>query len=500
MVLDTIVNLLADISESIGGFFDRSAQKEAEEATTAVLALLRGEDVEVTDPETGETRTTNITEIKDGVEGVTTDILGEIPEEAQELILQEIEPKDIPEDTDVREAIGSAEGAAVTQSVAAIAASLSIEAVPGADLDSQQFVVSQLLTFLALEDILGLELQATTELGVLPPLERQINREYRAKNADLQDKVEEQLRNKDQDEDYLDGIDIYGIRDEDVGLLEEVAIRSLEPEELIETPAEAGIVPDDGLLEEELDRAGISEGAKELFQETVQEIPKTTRIYEERIRAEELVNQLDELVAAEEITPNEAINQLGFLNDEAQLELRDRFRDLRDLPSGPPTRSQVESGFQNGLIGIDRFTSLLETVDVDPAEHPYVEQEAILAEIDGDLRQALGLGYITEGEYQELADTAGLDAETISSLLDGEDLDDIAESNLQDKVDSGTLAVDTVSGIGENRRSALEAGQIGTVGVLANADPAEVARLANVTEDTAADFISSAELLTGGNS
>jgi hypothetical protein len=223
-------------------------------------------------------------------------------------------------------------------------------------------------------------------------------------------------------------------------------------------------------------------------------------VYEERIRAEELVNQLDELVAAEELTPDEALERLGFLGEETQAELRTRFQDLQELPSGPPTRSQVESGFQNGLIGIDRFTTLLETVDVDPAEHPYVVQEAILSELDGDLRQSVGLGLLEQGAYVELAETAGLDGDTISRLLQGEDLDDIAEDNLQGQATAGSLAVDTVSGIGSNRRSALEAGGIGTVGALVEADPADVASLANVTEDTAAGFIASAEVLIGGNS
>jgi hypothetical protein len=500
MVLDTIANALAGLAESAADFFDRTQQSQKEEAATTVRDLLRGEEVELTNPETGETQTAELSADKQPFEEGAAGILGEIPEEAQELILQAIEPGDIQEDTDVRGAIQEAEGAAVGQAVGAIGASLAIEAAPGADLDSQQFIVSQLLTFLALEDIVGLELQATTELGVLPPLERQVNREYRAQNADLQDKVEEQLRNKDQDQDYLDGIDIYGIRDEDVGLLEEVAIRSLEPEELIETPAEAGIVPDDDLLEEELDRAGISEGAKDLFRETVEEIPKTTRVYEERIRAEELVNQLDELVAAGELTPAEAVGRLGFLREETQEELQTRFQDLQELPSGPPTRSQVESGFQNGLIGLERFTDLLETVDVDTAEHPYVADEAILSEIDGDLRQAVGLGLITAGQYRELAEIAGLDEPIRNRLLEGEDLDEIAESRLQEKVDQGTLAVDTVSGIGEVRSTLLEAGGIGTVGALANASPAEVARLANVSEDTATGFISSAQLLVGESS
>jgi hypothetical protein len=423
---------------------------------------------------------------------------------------------------DVEALTEDVEGNAVTSIISLGLAGSALEASTLGQVDKQQEFLMQATSALALDDVTGTELRVRLEEGLLPAAQAKYGSEHRAKFADLQDAVEIALRNKTGDSGYLDGselpdevvkklqsddpvnpdnlIETYGIRDDQLTILEEAAIRSLEPEELIETPAEAGIVPDDGLLEEELDRAGISEGAKELFEETVQEIPKTTRVYEERIRAEELVNQLDELVAAEELTPDEAVGRLGFLREETRDELRTRFQDLRDLPSGPPTRSQVESGFQNGLIGIDRFTSLLETVDVDPAEHPYVVQEAILSELDGDLRQAVGLGLLGQGAYTELAQTAGLDGEDISRLLEGDDLDDIAEDNLQGQVAAGTLDVDTVSGIGEVRSTLLEEAGIGTVGALANASPSRVATVANVSEDTAADFISSAELLTGGNS
>jgi hypothetical protein len=423
---------------------------------------------------------------------------------------------------DVEDLTEDVEGNAVTSILALGLTGSALESASLGQVDQQQEFLMQATSALALDDVTGTELRVRLEEGLLPAAQAKYGAEHRSKFADLQDAVEIALRNKTGDSGYLDGselpdevveklqsdepvnpdnlIEVYGIKDNQLQILEEAAIRSLEPEELIETPAEAGIVPDDTLLKEELDRAGISEGAKELFEETVQEIPKTTRVYEERIKAEELVNQLDELVAAGELTPDEALERLGFLGEETQDELRTRFEDLRDLPSGPPTRSQVESGFQNGLIGLDRFTDLLETVDVDTAEHPYVADEAILSEIDGDLRQAVGLGLITAGQYRELAEIAGLDEPIRTRLLEGEDLDEIAESRLQEKVDQGTLAVDTVSGIGEVRSTLLEEAGIGTVGALANASPAEVARLANVSEDTATGFIDAAGRLVGENS
>jgi hypothetical protein len=451
-----------------------------------------------------------------------TEVSAGLVDVVEETIIADLDGEELSDLENAEQIADQVEGGAVTSLLTLGLLGSVVEGATAGQVDQQQEYITQATAALGVGDVTGTELSVRLNEGIAPALEAKYGAEHRAKFADLQDAVEIALRNKTGDEGYLDGselpeevveklqsddpqnpenlIETYGIRDDQLTILEEAAIRDLEPEELIETPAEAGIVPDDTLLDEELDRAGISEGAKELFKETVQEIPKTTRVYEERIRAEELVNQLDELVAAEELTPDEAVDRLGFLREETQDELRTRFQDLQELPSGPPTRSQVESGFQNGLIGIDRFTTLLETVDVDPAEHPYVVQEAILSELDGDLRQSVGLGLLEQGAYVELAETAGLDGDTISRLLQGEDLDDIAEDNLQGQATAGSLAVDTVSGIGSNRRSALEAGGIGTVGALVEADPADVASLANVTEDTAAGFIASAEVLIGGNS
>lgn len=496
MVIDTITKALVGALEQLEEFFGLVDDRRREESAARLQKLLEGEEVTVTDPQTGEEVQVALDGERDDILDPIRDIIGELPEESQELILEELQPEDITGDGNVRKAIQGAEGGAVAQAVTVIAGTLGVEAASAGQLESQQFIVSQLLTFLALENVLGLEIQTTVEEGVSPELAREINEEYRSKNVDLQDAIEQQLRNKDSDTGYLEDLGIYGIREQGIPILEEVAIRQIEPEELIETPAEAGVIPSEEVLQEELDRAGLSEQAKELFLETVNELPKTTRIYQERIRAEELVNQLDELVAAEEITPEQAAERVSFLREETQAELQQRFTDLQDLPAGPPTRSQVENGFTNGLIGIDRYLDLLETVDVDPEKHPYVPQEAILSELDGDLRTAVGLGLLSEAEYTELANTAGLGETTVRRLLEGDDLDEIAEENLQDQVGEGTLPVDVVGGIGPVRRRALEAGGIGSVGDLSQADPGRVAEVANVSESTASDFIQGAQALT----
>jgi len=275
-----------------------------------------------------------------------------------------------------------------------------------------------------------------------------------------------------------------------------VAIREMEPEELLETPVEAGVFPSPDLVRQERDRTGVSEDVKGLFEEVAEELPSTVRAYEENPQAEELVTQLDSLVASGVLSPTDAAGEVGFLPAQAQNELLQRWTRLEGLPNKAPTRAQVEAGFTNGLIDISRYLDLLDQVDVDPQEHPYVPEEAILNELDGDLRRAVGLGLLGEGQYAELVELVGLDESVKSRLLAGEDLDTIAESRLQESADQGELAVDVVSGIGASRRATLEAAGIETVSGLAGSQPGDVTEFLAVSEETAAEFISRAQQLT----
>jgi len=274
----------------------------------------------------------------------------------------------------------------------------------------------------------------------------------------------------------------------------------MEPEELLETPTEAGVFVDPELLQEEMDRTGVSEQVKDVFTRTAERLPRTTRAYEERPVAEAGVAQLDQLVSAGEVSPDQAIEILPDLNDKTIEELRARFELIAGLPNGSPTRSQVEGGFTNGLIGLQRFTELLDQVDVDPEAHPYVEAEAILSELDGDLRRAVGLGLIGEGQYVEYAEVVGLEQSIIDRLLQGEDLDDIADSRLSQQVGQGTLAVDTISEVGESRRDTLEAVGIDTVSAVADSSQDEITSVLNVSDELAETLISRATRLSGNNS
>jgi hypothetical protein len=440
----------------------------------------------------------------------------------EEFIISDLEDQGEINPGDVESALDGVEGRAVGTTLALGLSGSAIEAASLGQVDKQQEYIMQIAAALQLDDVAGGELKARVAEGIEPALTAKVTAEHRAKFVDLQDAVEYALRNKQADSDYLSGselpdeiasdlrpdepvtednlIEQYGIRDDQLRILEEVAIREMEPEELLETPAEAGVFVDPELLQEEMDRTGVSEQVKDVFTRTAERLPRTTRAYEERPVAEAGVAQLDQLVSSGEVSPDQAIEILPDLNEKTIEELRARFELIAGLPNGSPTRSQVEGGFTTGLIGLQRFTDLVDQVDVDPEAHPYVLQEAILSELDGDLRRAVGLGLIDEGQYVEYAEVVGLEQSIIDRLLQGEDLGDIADSRLSQQVGQGTLAVDTISGIGESRRQTLEAVGLDTVSAVADANPSDIIEVLDVAESTAEGFISRATRLSGNNS
>ena len=439
----------------------------------------------------------------------------------EEAVIDDLEDEGEITPGNVEELADGVEGGSVATIIGLGLSGTSIEAASLGQIDQHQEYLMQAVASLQLDNVTGTELQARMAEGVEPALAAKVTAEHRAKFVDLQDAVEYALRNKQADSDYLSGselpddiasdlrpdepvtednlIEQYGIRDDQLRILEEVAIREMEPEELLETPAEAGVFVDPELLQEEMDRTGVSEQVKDVFTRTAERLPRTTRAYEERPVAEAGVSQLDQLVSSGEVSVDQAIEILPDLNEKTIEELRARFELISELPNGSPTRSQVEGGFTTGLIGLQRFTDLVDQVDVDPEAHPYVLQEAILSELDGDLRRAVGLGLIEEGQYVEYAEVVGLEQSIIDRLLQGEDLGDIADSRLAEDVSSGTLAVDTISGIGESRRQTLEAVGLDTVSAVADATPNEITSVLDVAESTAEGFISRATRLSGNN-
>jgi len=116
----------------------------------------------------------------------------------------------------------------------------------------------------------------------------------------------------------------------------------------------------------------------------------------------------------------------------------------------------------------------------------------VLDELDGDLQEAVGLGLVSEAEYSDFAEFAGLDDETVALLLQGQSFGDITTARLQESTAPSERAVGTIVGIGESRARALDGIGIETVQDLAEADVETVAEAAQVSPETAEQFIQQA--------
>jgi hypothetical protein len=414
--------------------------------------------------------------------------------------------------------VDRAEKSALGTAIDGMGAALGIEISGVTQVETHQFVVSQLLAAIGLDEVLGREIGMFYSKGVDPALEADVAKRTRSEFVSVQDAHEYALRKRTADEGYLHAsgapdvvvdaigsnepvneeniLEEWGIRDDQLGILEEVGIEAIEAEELLESPVQFGVVPDPELVRENARRAGLPQEAIDLFGETAEAATRSSDMWEQRTAIEPVVSELDTLVADGEITPGEAMNYLPPGADEARDALADRWRNIQTLPNEAPTRGQLESWFTWGLIDRQTFVTGLQRVDVDPNDYPAVVAEAILGELDGDLRTALGIGLLDENRYSQYARTVGLDQSAIQALLTGSDLKDIGQQRASEEVPLAERPTDVVIDVGENRAAALEGVGIETVGDLATASVDEVSGATDLVERSARTLIERAKQMT----
>lgn len=418
----------------------------------------------------------------------------------------------------IEEALNRAEGSALEDALAVQAAILGIEVAGVGQIETHEELSSQILSVLILQDVLGRRLGMTMSKGVDPALEADVAKQTRSEFVDLQDAVEFALRTKPSDEGYLtlsgaseeaqeavgsvdqespnNLLEEWGIRDDNLRILERVALNDMEFEELLETPAELGLVVPDEVLQAELDRAGYAEDTKEFLSRVNDRLPQSVRVYQELVRTEDLVTQLDTLAEDEELTPEEAA---ALFPDDTELdkdELRERFRLLQEPPSGPPTRSLVEDSGTLGFTSLRTLEERLERLEYNTDRYDDAVNVTLYGEIDGNLQEAFALGLIDQATYGEVMDRLGLDSDAQAALMSGQSLGDVVSRRLEEQADPASLPVSSISGIGESRAAGLRAADIETVADLAQADPQTVAQAAQVESTTAQGFIDQASQRT----
>ena len=446
----------------------------------------------------------------DGEEAIST-----IFETAEQDMIDELAQGGTMQPEGINTRVDRAEKSALGTAIDGMGAALGIEISGITQVESHQFVVSQLLAAIGLDEVLGREIGMFYSKGVDPALEADVAKRTRSEFVNLQDAIEYALRQKPADDGWLHAsgaiddvndkigsnepvnpenlVEEWGIRDDQLDILEKVAISEIEPEELIEEPVQFGVIPPKDTVEAELDRAGVSEDAKALFLEVVDAMPRSADLWEQRTAVEPVVSELDKLVSEGEVTPGEATNYVPAEAEDASQALQDRWRNIQTLPNKAPTRSQLESWFAWGLINRRTLYEGLQRTDVDPNDYPAVMGDAILSEIDGDLRTALGLGLIDENYFSSLAKSAGLEQDVVRDIMAGDDLDDIAKQKASEEVDLSDRPTTAVIDIGTSRAAGLSGEGVETVGDLAQADVQTVAEAAGFSDEAAQTIISRAQ-------
>jgi hypothetical protein len=479
-----------------------------------LLVLLRAQTSssdDIKDPDTEEAERVDwFADLFEDLEPAT-EVATILVEFIEEVILSDLEDEGELTPESALRAANQTEGAAVGVIFALAAAGTALEAISLGQIDEHQEYITQALAGLGVDDVTGMELDARVEEGVMPALQARMSKEHRAKFVSLQDAVEYALRNKETDEGWLQGetapqdtvdkvgsdepinpsnlVEEWGIRDDQLEILERVSLDAPEIEELVESPVQFGVVPSPDETEKVLQISGLPEEAKDLFRRTIEAAPDAADLWEQRTRTGDLVGELDSLVRDGTLSPDEAMSLLPDTLDEARPALRDRFELLAAVPAGTPSQTDFETAWGFGFIDTQTLEDQLDRSEFPTDRFPAVVNGLIADEIDGDLQQAFGLGLISPGRYGELMDRLGLDSETQQALVAGQDLSDVADRRLKQAGAPEARPVAAIPGIGESRATALQAVGIETLADLAAASVDDVAQAAQVSPETAREFI-----------
>lgn len=465
----------------------------------------------ITNPRIGDDQTTEVLAEAIQENEPSTEVSAAIVDLVEEFVVQDLQEAGTLKPENVEEIADETEGGATAVLASLGLASTSVEALTLGQVDKQTEWITQALVGLGVDDVTGLELEARIENGIMPALEAKHSKDHTPEFVALQDAHEYALRNKETDEGYLrasgatqDVIDRvgsnvpenrdnlleeWGMRPDQLPILEEVGLEAMEFEELIETPAELGLIVDEEVLDETLDLAGYPEDLKDFLRQVPDEIPRSNRAWEERTAVEALVDELEPIVKDKEMRPETAAALLPGEADIARDALEDRFRNLQKVPAGAPTRAQLESSFTRGYTDREALQDRLGRLEYDVGDYPGVFKASIVDELDGDLQESLALGLIDENQFSNLCQFVGLDQSATDALMRGESLTDISERRLKKEQSLADAPVTAIQGIGEARSTSLQTLGIETVGDLAQAGVDEVADTAQVEPGVAEEWI-----------
>lgn len=433
------------------------------------------------------------------------------------------------------------EGNAAAITAALLGVTLGIETLTAGQVDELPSEVFQALTGLGFQEVAGREIDAQLQEGVDPALKQKVHRRTRSKQADFQDYVEGNLalrgaetnvqpRDGVEPEDLPDYLnpddlgwlpdpDTYGTIPDQTGLFELDALKTTEPEELIEEPIQYGIPVPKLPVKQVTELQGTPKDAQDIYLQVIEELPKTENLIQDYVRLTEFNFRLREKIENGAITPEQAIRLVEpelrelIVNalpedryreedrtadevvDQLLSELFRNFQLLDSLPADPPSQADIESFFRRGVISSAEFAEAMDQFGPPITFFADYYKEQCIRQGPDDIQTQAALGRITESDADARLEQIGFDPDQRTRILNGADPDNILTSALNARSDRGGIPVSRAVNIGDVRSQQLSIGGIRVLEDLAGADIDTVTNLTDMNDEQAAAAIESAETL-----
>jgi hypothetical protein len=531
-LIDGIVSTILDIK----GFLDESP---------SVLELLAGEN------QLDEERFQAFVDD----EGFSNDVLGAILDQAipvdivadnivdlaEEAILAPLQVTGELTPENVEESLDAAEGNAATLLTGVLLASSALEGGSGGQFDAVPAEIIDLVATVGAVDLIGREIDARLSEGVDPAFKQLVHADHRSKQADFQDFLEANLRQKrlnpdvdprdtpvsgatrdlfhPQDFGFLAEPEEYGTRPGQEPLYELVGMSVSEPEEIIEEPIQYGLPIPLRPVEQLGELQGFPEDVKDVYESVIDQLPQTENLIQEYIRLTEFNFRLREKVQAGVLTPETAVSIIepeirdllenpiaddryrpedrtaDEVTNIVANELRSNFELLQSLPSDPPTAGDIQSFYRKGVIDREEFLRLYGQFGRgNEREAQYLEEQTVDKGAE-DIRTQAALGRLSDAEAEAQLELIGFSPGEATSILNGADPSAIVSDRLQDRTENERFPVDFAVEVGDARGAQLRLGGIESLQDLQNASVEELTTLTGMSDTEAQDAINSAATL-----
>jgi predicted flap endonuclease-1-like 5' DNA nuclease len=536
--IDDLLDVLLDLAEPkepVEGGVEPAVPEEVEEQLMPVLDLVEflffGGPVEEIGP---EQIAQHLERQKPGDE-----ILGAVFNTFEESLLASLKNKEELTPGNVEQPLSDLEGTAAGIAIGANLLVALIESIPGEDIDAGTQAIAQVLSFQGAQELIGREVDATLQEGVDPALKQKVHIAHRSKQADFQDYVDAQRTVKatgqripprtgeipqeirdlfhPDDLSYVEDPTTYGTIPDQDDLFSLAGLQVGEPEEIIEEPIQYGLPVPKRPVEAVNAVSGAPEDVKSIYRQVIEELPKSENLIQDYVRLTEFNFRLREKVQAGAFSAETAVRviepELRDLIDNALPEDRYRPEDrtadetvtelveelgrnfalLESIPDDPPTFSDIERAYREGIISRRRYRQLYDEYGPQPF---FIEEKIRVQDIRtgaDDIARQEALGRLTTTQARNKLKSIGFSPDQIAEILAGADPDELIAQAQQRRSTVSQVPLSAISGIGENRALSLNVAGIESIADLANASVEEVATNARVGNDQAARFIQIAQ-------